>query len=60
MLSFFLNFSHYILKARQGLRQKQISDPQKELQTLSEKVLAERFIHSDQMNERFDFLKYIA
>jgi hypothetical protein len=60
MLMFFLNFKNYMLKARQGLRLKQITEPLADLNSFSEKVLAERYIHSDQISERFDFLKYIA
>jgi hypothetical protein len=58
MLAFFLNFKSYMLKARQGTKNKK--DFIHENKLIADKVLADRFIHSDQMNERFDFIKYIA
>ncbi len=60
MNAFFLNFKSYMLKARLGLRSKQQSEPLHDTKALADKVLADRFIHSDQMNERFDFIKYVA
>ena len=46
---FFLNFKHYMLKARQGLRAKLAGDTNisSEKRSLSDSVLAERFCHSD-------------
>lgn len=60
MHHFFLNFQHYMLKARAGLRLRQQQEPQTEVKAFADKVLAERFMHSDQMNQRFDFLKFIS
>lgn len=62
MLHFFLNFKHYMEKARKGLRFKiavgnSTSTDQK---SYSDSVLAERFCHSDQLNERIEFLKFIS
>jgi hypothetical protein len=62
MLHFFLNFKHYMLKARQGLRIRQAIDntASNDQKTYADSVLAERFCHSDQLNERIEFLKFIS
>lgn len=63
MLHFFLNFKHYMLKARQGLIIKQTIEnmmAQSDKKNYADSVLAERFCHSDQLNERIEFLKFIT
>jgi hypothetical protein len=58
--AFFLNFKHYMLKARSGLRARALAEPTVDVKTFAEKVLAERFCHSDQLSERFELIKQIA
>ena len=60
MDAFFSNFHYYMVKARHGLRAKIEAEPQAEVKSFSEKVLADRFFHSDQMLERFEFIKSVA
>ena len=43
MEAFFKNFSHYMFKARSGLRNLSSTDSK----AFSDRVLADRFIHSD-------------
>lgn len=57
---FFSNFNHYIFKARSALRKKLEIDPNIDKKGLVDKVLTEKFIHSDQINERLEFLTYIT
>lgn len=45
--TFFRNFEHYMFKARIGLRQKQAAEPQTDVKLFAEKILADRFCHSD-------------
>jgi|LauGreDrversion4_2_1035121.scaffolds.fasta_scaffold791418_1 hypothetical protein len=45
--NFFINFQHYMLLARKGLRAKTEADPKADVKGLADKVLAERFSHSD-------------
>ena len=54
------NFKHYMLKARHELRLKAIAEPNADLKAFSDKVLTERFSHSDQLSERLEFLKYLG
>lgn len=51
---------HYIFKARSALRVKLENEPNLDKKTLVDKVLTEKFIHSDHINERLEFLTYIT
>lgn len=60
MSAFFANFTHYMERVRSVVRQRVLSDSTTVIKDLSEKVLADRFAHSDQMSERINFLKMLC
>lgn len=49
-----------MFKARSALRKKIEFEPNTDKKTLADKVLADKFIHSDQINERLEFLKFLT
>jgi hypothetical protein len=60
MMKFFSNFQFYMDKMRAAVRQRVLADSSTVIRELSERVLFDRFAHSDQMNERINFLKYVC
>lgn len=58
--AFFSNFTNYMERVRSAVRQRILADATTVLKDLSEKVLADRFAHSDQMSERISFLKMLC
>lgn len=55
-----VNLQHYMLKARKGLRERLEAEPKADTKAFTDKVLAEKFSHSDHINQRLDFAKYVA
>jgi hypothetical protein len=60
MEAFFSNFQHYLDRVNDVINNKLSEDPNFEVNTLSEKCLAEKFVHNDQLSERLEFIKYIG
>lgn len=42
------------------IRKKLESDPNFEVNTLNDKCMADKFIHSDHVSDRLEFIKYIG
>ena len=55
-----INLQHYMQQARKGLSERLEADPRAEHKAFADNVLAEKFSHSDHINQRLDFAKYVA